>query len=71
MEKIFNFNEKDIDYTIINDENSKYCEMSAFDIAFLCGILKKYRQKNILEVGVSAGATSAIILELIKNISCL
>lgn len=67
MNSIFSFDEKDLDYTILNNENRKFCEMSEFDIAFLCGILKKYKPLNILEIGVSAGATSAIILELIKK----
>lgn len=39
-------------------------EMSPFDSGFLCGLMKKYRPKRILEVGVSAGGTTSIILRL-------
>ena len=37
-------------------------EMSEFESAFLCGAIKQFRPKKILEVGVAAGATTAIIL---------
>lgn len=38
-------------------------EMSGFDSMFLCGILHKYRPRKVLEVGVAAGGTTAIILK--------
>ena len=46
-------------------------EMSSFESAFLCGLLRKYKPKKILEVGIAAGGTSAIILKCldILNIS--
>ena len=46
-------------------------EMTESESAFLCGLIKKYKPKRILEVGVAAGGTTAIILECIKllNIS--
>ena len=43
-------------------------EMSEFDSAFLCGLIKKYEPKKILEVGIAAGGTTAIILNCLENI---
>ena len=43
-------------------------EMSEFDSAFLCGALKQFRPKKILEVGVAGGATTAIILQVLEDI---
>ena len=43
-------------------------EMSEFESAFLCGLLNKFQPKKILEVGVAAGGTTAIILQCMKNI---
>lgn len=38
-------------------------EMSDFDSSFLCGLIKKCLPKKIVEVGVAAGGTTAIILQ--------
>lgn len=55
-----------LDYTIRNtSEIGAECEMSNFDSAFLCGLLKYFRPKNIMEVGVAKGGTSALILQAI------
>ena len=43
-------------------------EMSEFESAFLCGTLKTFRPKKILEVGVAGGATTAIILQTLEEI---
>ena len=43
-------------------------EMSWFDSAFLCGLLKICRPKKILEIGVAGGATTAIILQALEDI---
>ena len=43
-------------------------EMSEFESAFLCGALKQFRPKKILEVGVAGGATTAIILQTLEDI---
>ncbi len=37
--------------------------MTAFESAFLCGVLKKFHPKKILEVGIAAGGSTAIILQ--------
>lgn len=44
-------------------------EMSAFDSAFLCGAIKQFRPKKILEVGIAGGATTAIILQALEDLS--
>ena len=44
-------------------------EMSEFESAFLCGMLKTCRPKKILEVGVAGGGTTAIILQTLEDIS--
>ncbi len=38
-------------------------EMTKFESAFLSGLLKKFKPKRILEVGLAAGGTSAIIMQ--------
>ncbi len=43
-----------------------YCEMSEFEQSFLCGLLKKKKPKKVLEIGVSAGGTSAVILNCLS-----
>lgn len=40
-------------------------EMSEFDSAFVCGMIKEFKPKKILEVGVAAGGSTAILLECI------
>lgn len=42
-------------------------EMSEFESAFLCGLIKKFKPKKILEVGVAAGGTTAIILNRLEK----
>lgn len=42
-------------------------EMSKFDVAFLHGCIKKFKPKSMLEIGVAAGATTSMILDVFKN----
>ena len=44
------------------EESLQYTEMSAFDRAFLCGMIREKKPHKILEVGMAAGATTAVIL---------
>ena len=37
-------------------------EMTEWELAFLCGLIKKYKPKKLLEIGVAAGGTTAILL---------
>lgn len=41
-------------------------EMTEFESAFLCGLIRQFRPHRILEVGVAAGGTTAVMLECIR-----
>lgn len=43
-------------------------EMSASDHGFLCGLIKRFKPKKLVEVGVAAGGTSAVILQCIQSL---
>ena len=47
--------------------NKHGAEMSMFDSAFLCGLLEQHRPRKILEVGVSAGGTTAVVLQCLHD----
>lgn len=47
---------------------SQYVEMSSHQSAFLCGLLNLKKPSKILEVGVAAGGTSAIVLQCMENL---
>lgn len=40
-------------------------EMTEFESAFVCGLIREKRPKKILEIGVAAGGTTAIIMQCI------
>ena len=44
-------------------EHNGYAGMSKNDLGFLCGCIKRFKPKKIVEVGVSAGGTMAVIME--------
>lgn len=46
-------------------------EMSEFESAFLAGLLYKFKPKKIVEVGIAAGGTTAIILQTLEDIKSL
>lgn len=43
-------------------------EMSEFESAFLCGLIREMKPKKIMEIGVAAGGTTAIILECLSQL---
>ena len=51
---------------ITENQSEKYSEMTSFEKAFLCGLLKEKRPKKIVELGVSGGGTTAVILTCLK-----
>lgn len=53
-------------------EQIRHSEMTEFQRDFLCGMLKYKHPHKIVEIGVSAGATTAVILNYLKtiNIQC-
>ncbi len=47
-------------------KNGHSAEMSEEQLAFLCGLLREYHPEKIVEVGVAAGGTTAVILNCIS-----
>ena len=43
-------------------------EMSESESAFLCGALKQFRPKKILEVGVAGGGSTSVILQALEDL---
>lgn len=43
-------------------------EMDNAELSFLCGLIKEKRPQKILELGVSAGGTTTVILKLIEEL---
>lgn len=50
------------------EELNYLIQMNEFESAFLCGMLKTFRPKKILEVGVAAGGSTAIILQTLEDL---
>ena len=40
-------------------------EMSKWQLAFLCGLIKENKPKKIVEVGTSAGGTAAVLMNCV------
>ena len=49
-------------------DNLENVLLNKVDMRFLNGMIRKYKPKKILEVGVASGGSSAIILNAIQNI---
>lgn len=49
--------------------NLQYSEMTSFQHAFLCGLIKENRPNKIVEVGVSAGGTTGVVLQCLKMLN--
>ena len=43
-------------------------EMTEWESAYLCGLIKSVRPKKLLEIGVAGGGTTAIILQCMENL---
>lgn len=43
-------------------------EMSAWQLGFICGLIKQFKPTKIVEVGVAAGGTTAILLNCISEL---
>ncbi len=46
--------------------NLFYSEMTTFQRSFLCGLIKEKRPKKIVEIGVSAGGTTTLVLQCLQ-----
>ena len=69
------YKEIDLDYQVRLDVLDKVDEvpgepeMSEFESAFLAGVIKQSTPKKVLEIGVAAGGTTAIILDSLETYS--
>lgn len=64
------YNEIICDYEMVDDfieETSKQPLMTRFESAFLLGVIEQYRPRNIVEVGIASGVTSAMILKKLSQ----
>lgn len=50
---------------ILEQFDGMRAEMSKRELAFLCGLIKKYRPEKIVEIGVASGGTTGVILQCI------
>lgn len=49
--------------------NSYHSEMTTFQHSFLCGLIKENEPKKIVEIGVSAGGTTALIIHCLNMLN--
>lgn len=69
------YNEIELDYTIektAREDIKKLivqgsAEMNAFQHAFVAGLVKEYKPKKIIEIGVAAGGTTCFLHECVKR----
>ena len=52
----------------VDSQGYREPEMSESESAFLCGALKQFHPKKILEIGVAGGATTAIIVQTLEDL---
>lgn len=52
----------------IMPELNSYTEMSESQSAFLCGVLEWKKPQKILEIGIAAGGTSAIVMKCMEQL---
>lgn len=64
---LYNNVEKLINSIDIRSDNEG-TEMDNAELSFLCGLIKEKKPQKILELGVSAGGTTAVILKLIEEL---
>ncbi len=50
------------------DDEILHSEMTRSQAGFLCGLIKEYRPQKILELGVAAGGTTAIVYRCLQQI---
>ena len=54
---------------ILISTQEKYCEMTADEQGFLCGLIKEKEPKKILEVGVAGGGTTSVIMKCLDIVN--
>lgn len=53
---------------IMDEFSDKKSEMKDSELGFLCGLIKKCKPQKIVEVGIAAGGTTAVILNCIEKL---
>jgi len=53
---------------ILNQLSADKAEMSERQLSFLCGLIKECKPKKMVEIGVAAGGTTAVILNCINEL---
>lgn len=54
---------------IFNKIGERKSELSDENLGFICGLIKEYKPKIIVELGVSAGGTSCVILNCLEKLN--
>lgn len=52
---------------IIDKMETPYVEMNQKEHGFICGLIREYRPKKVLEVGVAGGGTTAVIMNCLNE----
>lgn len=55
--------------TVLKGEWGIEPEMTEFESAFVCGLIKENRPKKILEIGVAGGGTTAIVMQCLNELN--
>jgi predicted O-methyltransferase YrrM len=66
MRKTIELYEEPID--IFKKIGERHSELSDLELSFICGIIRQYKPKHIVEVGVSGGGTTSVILNCIDKL---
>jgi predicted O-methyltransferase YrrM len=68
MENINVTNEEKLIFNKINGTvYEKYSEMAKYEREFLTALILRYKPKKVIELGISSGASSVVILNALKN----
>ena len=74
MKKEALFKEIEIENEISDELNklsqgalNRYSEMTEFQRGFLCGLIRDYKPKKVLEIGIAAGGTTSVILKTLEK----
>lgn len=51
---------------VTSGQSNSFSEMTSFQLAFLCGLLREKNPKKILEIGVAGGGSTAVVLTCLK-----
>lgn len=55
--------------SILQETSESYCEMTVDEHGFLCGMIKSFCPKKIVEVGVAGGGTTSVIMKCLEEVN--